>query len=145
MLRVRRLEDIARPLESDVAIALADWMRARRIKFIHIPNGELRPWKKDKKGRRYSTIGKKLARMGVQADFPDYLIFTPPPNLLGFCCAAFELKRIGERLREGQKEWLRFLQVLHFAIPTDAHGVPRELAGYDDAVRQLQLWGYGRR
>ena len=60
-------------------------------------------------------------------------------------CAAFELKRIGEKLRDGQRSWLRLLKALDFVVPTDAHGIPRELAGYDDAIRQLKLWGYGKR
>ena len=145
MHRVIRIEHIKRPLESDVAIALADWMRAHRITFVHIPNGELRPAKENKHGKRYSIIGQKLLKMGVQPDFPDYLILQPPPNVLGCMCAAFELKRSGEKLRDGQRSWLRLLKTLDFAVPTDPHGIPRELAGYDDAVQQLQLWGYGKR
>ncbi len=145
MVQAKSIEHLRRPLESDVSIALADWMRAHRIPFIHIPNGELRPAKKDKQGRRYSTVGQKLLKMGVQPDFPDYLILQPPPNVLGCMCAAFELKRIGEKLREGQRSWLQLLKALDFAVPMDLHGAPIELAGYDDAVRQLKLWGYGKR
>ena len=89
MHRVKRLEHLKRPLESDVSIALADWLRAHRITFVHIPNGELRPAKENKKGERYSIIGQKLLKMGVQPDFPDYLILQPPPTVLGCMTAAF--------------------------------------------------------
>lgn len=126
--------------EDDHAIAVAGWLRAHRINFIHVPN-EQSTTKEGRKTLEYRIM--KQARMGVEKDFPDYLIFDPPPRMLSLWGAAFEIKRPGEKLRAGQKRWLKILQERYFAVPLNDSLEPVELAGIDAVIAQLEAWGYG--
>ena len=65
------------PLEEDEAVALANWMKLKKIPHTHVPL----------EGKMRVQYMKKLAAMGCSKGFPDYIVFTPGKVLL------VELKR----------------------------------------------------
>lgn len=119
--------------ETSEHIAVADWLRAHRVIFIHCPNERVRrgpvgPW-----------IGhlKKLERMGVAKGFPDFLIFDRPPELPQFVGATLELKVKGRKPGAAQDAWLSTL---------GDHGWIIAVAnGAGAAIKVLEAWGYGNR
>lgn len=105
--------DTTQPTEDAESIALAKWLTSAGLLFTHVANG---------KGRT-DIEGKLLQRMGVQAGFPDYLVFAEPRRLsvshhIG---VALELKkRKGGTTRKNQSAWLLRLSKLGWFGPVAA-------------------------
>ena len=76
---------------------VAEYLRLKRIDFIHVPNG----------GSRNVIEARKLKRMGVTPGVSDFIIFTPPKDL-GFIHGAIELKALDGR--PPTREQLDFLE-----------------------------------
>ena len=80
--------------EAEEQIAVADYLRARRVFFHHSPN----------EGKNEVQYIVKQKRLGMRVGFPDIIIFEPRGNYHGL---AIELKREkGGRVSEAQKECL---------------------------------------
>jgi len=96
------------PKEFQTHCAIADLLRRWAMPgwiWTHFPSGEARPSAIDKKGRRYSPTGQRLARMGLNPGWPD-LQFAHQSGRFFF----LELKRKGSgRLSEQQIEIATFL------------------------------------
>lgn len=91
------------PSETTESIALAKWLARTDLEFTHVPNGK----------HRTKIEGRHLKLMGVQAGFPDYLVFTPPRVIYrGTGCAVELKKREGGRASDEQLEWLPKLAAL---------------------------------
>lgn len=78
-------------------IAVADYLRLKKILFIHIPN----------EGKRSVTVARILKAMGLQPGFPDLLILEPRGS---YHALAIEMKTENGRLTENQREWLNKLR-----------------------------------
>ena len=78
-------------------IAVANYLRLKKILFIHIQN----------EGKRSLTTARILKAMGLQPGFPDLLILEPKGEYHGL---AIEMKTETGRLSENQREWLRQLR-----------------------------------
>lgn len=90
------------PLEFSSHVFVADVLRrwcSARWRWTHLPLGELRDFKFDKHGQRYSPSGNRLKRMGVQPGWPDFLFAGPSARV-----AWLELKRRGNTLSEAQED-----------------------------------------
>lgn len=92
------------PSEHSEQIVIAKWLRKRRVRFIHVPNGM---WRSKREGQI-------LKAMGVQAGVPDFLIFDKPFGGLGpYVGTVLEMKKlVGGRLSSDQEEWLEILTSL---------------------------------
>jgi hypothetical protein len=89
------------PLEFSNHVLIADLLRrwcSKRWRWTHLPLGELRDFKFDKHGRRFSPAGQRLKRMGAQPGWPDFLFAGPGKSM-----AWLELKRKGNDLNENQE------------------------------------------
>ena len=114
--RPTRLDDI--PTESDEAIALVRWLRVKKIPHTHIAN----------EGKFNVQYMKKRAASGVNAGFPDYVIFLPNKLL------AIELKRRPKITKTGKEtvshckvsdeqiEWLETINCYSYAAALVAYG-----------------------
>lgn len=105
--------------EESLQTALVNYIRAQypHCRVMHVPMGEKRPSRTNRKGQTYSPEGAKLKRMGACAGFPDLIIYPekvienlevvlrairkPPLHL--------ELKAEQGRLSDAQKEWIDWL------------------------------------
>lgn len=116
------------PREDDEQRAVVDWLNTYRIAFTAVPNG----------GKRSRIEAAIMVGLGVQRGFPDLIVVERPPAHPDALCAAIELKR-----REGgvvspeQEAWLARLQSLGWVVAV--------CEGADEAIAQLETWGYGRR
>ena len=88
--------------ETQEQIAVADYLRAKGIMFLHVPN----------EGKRSVTMGQILTAMGMKPGFPDLLILEPRGAHHGL---AIEMKIPGGRLSYNQKEWLADLASRRYA------------------------------
>lgn len=77
------------------------------MNLFAVPNGGLRPFDIDSKGRRYSTVARKMKAEGVKEGVPDILLLVPR---LGYHGLAIETKRPGGRVSPVQAEWHKRLQ-----------------------------------
>ena len=111
------------PTETQEAIALARWMRARGLVFIHVPN----------EGRRSVRQGALLRSIGVTAGVADYVIFSRAAKApYG---AVLELKRrVGGRPSAEQLAWLDTMAGLGWASAV--------CKGAREAVGFLEALGY---
>ena len=124
----RLARDPRLPLEEDEQRTVVQWLAANRILFTHVPNG----------GQRSRIEAAIMNGLGVQAGVPDLLIFDPPPALPTLRAAAVEMKRQkGGVVSPQQKDWLRRLDGRMWATAV--------CQGADEAIRQLEAWGYGNR
>lgn len=113
------------PKEEQDQMALAELLDRLGLDFIHVPN-EIKS-----KPQYYS----KRRRLGVKKGFPDNLIFTVPPNFPGSKGAVIELKRLnGGVVSEEQNEWIAKLAIQGWEVAI--------CRGIDDAIKQLEKWGY---
>lgn len=104
------------PLEFHTHATLADickrWLHTS-WRFTHLPMGEFRGYSLDPKtGKRWSSAGMRLQRMGVTAGWPDFMFVGPE-------CRVFwlELKRQGSgRVSEAQLAIFEHLAVCGFPI-----------------------------
>jgi hypothetical protein len=109
------------PRESAEQQALFTWAAFHEARdprlalLVGSANGELRPFRVNKKGRRYSPTGAKLQVMGVRKGFPDIALYVYRPRTLGTLgwCGHFfgmflELKRLdgGKGPSQDQIAWL---------------------------------------
>jgi hypothetical protein len=86
------------PPEEFEQIALADWLRAKGIKFTASANG----------GLRHISEGVRFKKMGVSAGFPDLFI---PKAIAPYHGLFLELKRQkGGTVSPAQRDWLRYLE-----------------------------------
>lgn len=124
---------LALPTEHQEQIAVCNWLDFRRVVYFAVPNG----------GKRNVVVGKKLKAEGVKKGVPDLIILTPPPNAmialggarLPCCGAAVEMKRRkGGVVSEEQSGWLATFAFLGWATIV--------ANGADDAIKQLEEWGY---
>lgn len=113
------------PSEEDEHITVADWLRARRVFFIHVPN----------EGKHKPQYRKKQARMGLLPGVADFLIFDKPKNGRSSVGTAMELKALDGR--PPSREQLNFLDALE-AVDWET-GWHR---GADEAIRWLTELGY---
>ena len=91
------------PTEHQEGIALARWLRAREIAFVHVPN----------EAARSDAHGRRLRDAGVERGCPDYLVFTPPPARPDVRGIAIELKRrrpASATVSPAQRAWLARLE-----------------------------------
>lgn len=83
---------------------VANWLNAKRLFWLHVPNG----------GSRNVVEAAKLKRMGVRPGCPDFLILSPP-KFLGYSHVALELKSLdGVAPRPTQVAFLKELDRLHW-------------------------------
>lgn len=90
------------PTEAAEAEALANYLRIKKIKFLHIPNER-------KASPRFIS---NLKKQGLQKGAPDYLIFLKTGLL------AIELKRAKKSLSKvapEQIEWITYLAALPYS------------------------------
>ncbi len=119
-VRARKMS-VPRPKELELHITVAkllrdhcggDWL------WTHIPTGE----------HRDIRTAAKLKAMGTQKSWPDF-IFVSRYGSVSF----LELKRVGEKLSEGQVEFR------HHCIQ---HGIPHAVAwSLDEVLKLLNEWG----
>lgn len=82
------------PLEEDEHLAVAEYLRLKRVFFNHSPN----------EGKRQVQYVMKLKSMGMKSGFPDFFIYEPRGQYHGL---ALELKRVkGGVVSDHQKECL---------------------------------------
>ena len=111
------------PTETQEAIALADWLDARALVWLHVPS----------EGRRDAGTAAILRRMGARAGVPDVLIISPGAHAPRGCW--IELKRrSGGRVSPAQAAWHSRLLELGWA-----GGVAY---GARDAIALLTRLGY---
>lgn len=117
--------------EAQEGADLADWLDARHVLYVHVPNGGLRS------GREAAS----LRRQGVKPGCPDYLIFSEPSQPCGrLACGgvhgvALELKKAsGGVLSAVQDVFIPKLHACSWVVLV-AHGA-------NDAIAQLEALGY---
>lgn len=116
-----------RPTEEQEAFFLASWLELNKVFFIHVPN----------EGKRSRWQGQRLKRMGMRPGACDFLIFDPPPAYPGYKGVAIELKRVGEKPRENQYQFLEEMAKRSWKVFWSEGG--------EEAARQLEVLGYCRR
>ena len=85
------------PTEAQEQRRLAEWLYVRKLVWVHVPN----------EGKRSPRTGRMLKLTGMQAGFPDVVLFSAPPNKPSARGAAIELKRVkGSKTSVEQMEWL---------------------------------------
>ena len=76
-----------------------------------------------------------MKMIGVKAGIPDLVILSPPPNFPLCRGAVIEMKRRkGSSVSEAQKVWLQYFADYDWATCV--------ANGADEAIRQLEEWGY---
>ena len=119
-------------LEYFEQVAVADWLRAKKILFIHVPNGSMAP----------VPYRVKLKRLGLSGGFPDLLIFDPPLDTMGRSWpvggpkgVALEMKRVkGGKTSPKQMAWGHDLTVLGWSWIV--------AKGSSEAIKALEKLGY---
>jgi hypothetical protein len=109
--------------------AVADWLRAHGIFFIHIGN----------EGKSHAISGIIKNMLGRRAGAPDLMIFDAPPNILqrGYSGTAIEMKRPKPEGRKPTQSQLDFLRELE-----DRMWKVRVCYGADEAIKYLTEMGY---
>jgi hypothetical protein len=121
------------PYEKDEQMAVAGWLDAIGVVWLHIPN-ERMVNHLNNKGARMGYLN-SLARQGLKKGALDNFIFTPAPG--NGKPTAFELKRIGEKATADQKEWIAKLYALGWNTGC--------FQGFDMTYAWLRGLGYGVR
>lgn len=111
-----------------VADTLRRWASPGWIWF-HPPNGGARPAFVTSKGRRVSSEGERLARMGVKPGVSDIILIAPAGGRLH----ALELKKRGEEPDEAQVAFLEAVRA--------AGGQAEWTDSYQGALEILKGWG----
>lgn len=112
------------PSEEDEHITVADWLRLRRVFFIHTPN----------EGKHHVSYRVKQKRMGLLPGVSDFLIFDHA-RVGGFIGTAMEIKALdGKPPSTEQHEFL-----CHIRSKGWAAGWHK---GADAAIRWLESLGY---
>jgi hypothetical protein len=111
------------PTETQESIALADWLDARGLVWLHVPS----------EGRRDPGTAAILRRMGARAGVPDVLILSPAAHAPRGCWVELK-RRSGGRVSPAQSAWHERLLSLGWA-----GGVAY---GARDAIALLTRLGY---
>lgn len=111
--------------EGMCCLAFADWLRAHKIKFLHIPN----------EGRRHPLEGLAQKALGLNPSASDYLITSRVPAYPGARGVFLEMKSLTGKLTDGQREFLRSMSDEGY-ITTSCHGG-------DEAIKFMQSLGFG--
>ena len=113
--------------EHSEQVALVRQLTRARICFTAVPNG----------GTRDKRSARAIVAEGVQAGFPDLLIFDEPPNLFAYVGLAIEMKvadRKKGKVSPKQAIWLERL---------DKRGwLTKVCYGYSEAVSYMREVGY---
>ena len=121
------------PTEYEECCAFSQWLKLKNITHHHIAS--------ESQSGRYGAIrGAKLKRMGQSRGFPDYLIFIPMKNIIGYrgdkefiplATVAVEMKRKkGGKVSEEQKNWL---------LTLESAGIETFVAkGTDEAIKFIE-------
>ena len=106
---------------------VAEFLRAHRINFFHVPN----------EARRHGLEKLALHALGAVPGVADLIILDLPPNILGAVGMALEMKSRKGKATPSQIAWLEGARKRgwHTAI----------CRGADEAIRVLTLAGYGER
>lgn len=92
-------------LEDELQKSLVCYIRLQypHARLMHVPLGELRPKRVNKKGQTYSPAGAKLKAMGASSGFPDLIIYHHKPERLPL---HLELKTKKGRVSDNRREWI---------------------------------------
>lgn len=96
------------PSEHSIQAAFIRWTQLAIQEYpalanlFAVPNGGMRPSVVDSKGKRYSTVARKLKAEGVKEGVPDLLLLIPR---LGYHGLAIETKRPSGRVTPAQFDW----------------------------------------
>ena len=102
------------PTEYQECLVFTRWLSLRGLPFIHVPN----------EGKRSPIAGARLKAIGLQAGFPDYILFGKP-NI------ALEMKRQeGGKVSVVQSAWHKLLNRLGWQVIV--------ARGANDAIKQLE-------
>lgn len=134
-MRIKSLEHLARPLEKNEQMAVAGWLDAIDVLWVHIPNERMVNHLKTTTAR--VAYMQSLYRQGLKKGFPDVLIFDPPPLHQVYVGTAFELKRKGERPTDNQLDRLNEL--------TGCGWKTGWFEGAESAIEWLKSLGYGKK
>ncbi len=104
---------------------VAEWLRAHKIMFLHIPN----------EARRDRRLGMMLKMLGLEAGASDILIFDSPPKHASLKGVAIEMKTKKGKPTSSQIEWLEKISLRGWSIAI--------CYGADDAISLLKSLGYG--
>ena len=110
--------------EAQAQVAVALWLDAKGYLWMHCPN----------EAKRSPQLGKRLKAQGMKAGFPDIVVFVPPLHKHTRHGAAIELKVGKNSPTESQRKWLDRL--------TENGWLTAICYGSDEAIRQLEAWGY---
>lgn len=95
--------------EHDEQVAIFNWAKQMEqyvpeLALLHsIPNGAKLPWRKNKRGKRYSPEAKHLISEGLKAGVPDICLPVPRGTYHGFY---IELKIGSNKPTDKQNQWL---------------------------------------
>lgn len=109
------------------SLAVAQWMTAHGLFYIHIPN--------EGKRNRLEAICMKM--LGLDPGAADYLIFDSPPKDPSAKGTAFEMKSKTGKITDNQITWLKKI-IGYKWVSFVAYGA-------DDAIQKLTELGYNRR
>lgn len=117
-MRIPSLRKPPPPTEHQEQCIVADYLRARGIRFFAVPNG----------GHRHPAVAAKLKAEGCDPGVPDLFVTTRPPGLYGVPYIVVEMKRTkGGRLSVEQRDWLEHLKA-QGAVTMVAHGADEAIA-----------------
>ena len=106
---------------------VAEWLRAHRINFFHVPN----------EARRHGLEKLALHALGAVPGVADLIILDPPPNLPQCCGTALEMKSRKGKATSAQIAWL---------VEAHKRGWYAVICrGADEAIKVLEMAGYGQR
>lgn len=111
--------------EGMCSLAFAEWLRAHRIKFLHIPN----------EGKRHPLEGMAQKALGLNPSASDYLITSKIPNYPNVRGVFLEMKTLTGNVTEGQEEFINSQKEEDY-MGTVCYGA-------DDAIKFMQSLGFG--
>jgi len=113
--------------EHSEQVALVRHLTRAKICFTAVPNGGLR----DKKAAR------AISAEGVQAGFPDLLIFDPPPAHFGYTGLAIEMK-----VSDRSKGIVAAKQVIWLEKLAERGWLTQVCYGATEAIKYMREQGY---
>jgi hypothetical protein len=105
---------------------VAEWLRAYKVKFLHVPN----------EGKRHPKEGMMLKMLGLEPGASDFLIFSMSPQLAQCPGICLEMKTATGVATENQLTFLREMRCLGW-LTFIAYGA-------NAAIEFLENHGYGR-
>lgn len=107
------------------SLAVANWLRAIGVMFLHVPN--------EGKRHRLEAISMKL--LGLKPGAADYLIFDVPPNRSDAKGVCLEMKSLTGKPTENQLNWRDEIEKRGWIYMC--------CNGGEQAINSLKLLGYG--